>query len=286
MKRVLSTYLFREHRLTTALLGDIERAGIGGVELFCARSHFDYRSSPAVREISEWLKGHGLRVESLHAPTTRETSGRRENTVPISLSDVERVRRLDAVEETKRALDIADAIPYRYLVQHLGTSRDPMTPQQQEAAMNSLEHLCLYAKQRGVTIALENVSGEFAAPATLRAFVTDTHLPGLRLCFDTGHAHAGDGVTGGFEAMRDLVVTTHVHDNHGENDEHLLPYQGTIDWDAAMAAFRTAPCELPIVFEIRSAKESAAHAEEQNPLAQAVAAFERLERAAGRVAAD
>ena len=41
--------------------------------------------------------------------------------------------------------------------------------------------------------------------------------------------------------MRDRVVTTHIHDNHGDKDEHLLPFEGTIDWDAAFAAFASAP---------------------------------------------
>ena len=41
--------------------------------------------------------------------------------------------------------------------------------------------------------------------------------------------------------MRDRVVTTHIHDNHGEKDEHLLPFEGTIDWDAAFALFAARP---------------------------------------------
>ena len=47
----------------------------------------------------------------------------------------------------------------------------------------------------------------------------------MRLCFDIGHAHLGDGVAKSFEIMRDLVVTAHIHDNHGLKDEHLAPYE-------------------------------------------------------------
>ena len=31
-------------------------------------------------------------------------------------------------------------------------------------------------------------------------------------------------------------MTTHLHDNRGERDDHLLPYEGTIDWSATLAA--------------------------------------------------
>ena len=51
--------------------------------------------------------------------------------------------------------------------------------------------------------------------------------------------------------MRDRVATTHIHDNHGEKDEHLLPYEGTIDWDAALGAFAGAPEPLALVLELK-----------------------------------
>ena len=110
----------------------------------------------------------------------------------------------------------------------------------------------MFAKARGVTIALENTPDELGAPASLQHFITDTHLHDLKLCFDTGHAHIEEGVQASFDAMRERVVTTHIHDNHGDKDEHLLPFEGTIDWDAALAGFAGAPAELPFVFEIKA----------------------------------
>jgi sugar phosphate isomerase/epimerase len=271
--RVLSTYLFRSHRVGSALLDEIEQAGIPQLELFSARSHFDYRSPQAVRELAGWLDGHDLCVHSLHAPTSREMGATRENSTPISIADLERTRRLDAVDEVKRALEVAESVPYRFLILHLGAGRESQDPARTEAAMNSLEHLCIYAKQRSVTIALENTPGELASPSALRQFVAETRLRDLRLCFDTGHAHLWEGVRPGFETMRDLVVTTHLHDNGGQRDDHLFPYQGSIDWGATMAALATADQELPMTLEIR---ESPAEAK---PLAAALAVFERLERA-------
>jgi sugar phosphate isomerase/epimerase len=278
LMRVLSTYLFRSQRLGPGLLAEIEQAGIPQLELYCARSHFDYRSPQAVRELADWIDGHDLCVHSVHAPTSREMGTTRENSTPISVSDLERVRRLDAVDEVKRAIELAEVIPYRFLVLHLGAGRESEDPRRMDAAMNSLEHLCVFAKQRGATIALENTFGEYASPAALRQFVTDTHLRDLRLCFDVGHAHLWEGVGPAFDAMRDLVVTTHLHDNSGERDDHLFPYQGTINWDAALAALATAGQELPLTLEVR---ESPA---EPKPLPAAVNAFERLERAAAALA--
>ena len=52
----------------------------------------------------------------------------------------------------------------------------------------------------------------------------------------------------GIESIRDLIATTHVHDNGGDRDEHLLPYEGKIDWDATLAAL---PAETPVVLELK-----------------------------------
>ena len=33
------------------------------------------------------------------------------------------------------------------------------------------------------------------------------------------------------ETVAEHLITTHVHDNHGRDDEHLVPYRGSINWD-------------------------------------------------------
>jgi sugar phosphate isomerase/epimerase len=248
MPRTLSTYLFVKRKLTPALLAEIARYGVQAVELFCARPHFDYRSPEVARELAAALQDCRLAVHSIHAPSNRDFSPTRDSAAPLSICDLERSRRLEAVDEIKRALDLAEVLPFRFLVQHLGSSRDDADPRRFDAAFNSLEHLNVFAKQRGVTIALENTPGELATPANLIQFIADTRLTNLRLCFDAGHAHLAGGVLPDFETMRDLVVSAHIHDNHGEKDEHLVPYEGTIDWKAALTALvpaAGAPTDVP-----------------------------------------
>ena len=105
MHRVLSTYLFVNHKLTSTLVGEIARAEIPAVELFCSRGHFDYRSAEDSRELASWLSGHNLALSSIHAPTTRDFNTRRESGTPLSISDPERGRRQDAVAGAPLAAD-------------------------------------------------------------------------------------------------------------------------------------------------------------------------------------
>jgi sugar phosphate isomerase/epimerase len=100
----------------------------------------------------------------------------------------------------------------------------------------------------------------------------------VRFCLDVGHAHIGGGIGVALESMRERVVTAHIHDNHGEKDEHLLPFDGTIDWPATLAAL---PPETPLTLELR-APEQLLGADPPEPAAlieAGRAALDRLEQA-------
>lgn len=271
MQRVLSSYRYIRHPLEPPLLAQIARAGIRSIEVFCASGHFNYRSQQAVRELAGALEENRMALHSLHSPTERDAALGRQSGVPISISEPERVRRLDAVDEVKRALEVAERIPFGYLVQHMGQSRDMADSRTFDAAFNSLEHLAIFAKQRGVTIALENTPDELGSPESLQQFLKETHLKDLKLCLDVGHAHMETTIGAAFEIMRDRLVTTHIHDNHGEKDEHLLPFSGTIDWEASLSMISGSPQELPIVLELKEAVSG------EPSLDQVRAAFDKIE---------
>ena len=272
MQRILSTYMYKDQPLTPELLAEIAHAGIASIEIFCGTFHFNYTSAQSVREFAGSLRDSGLSLHSLHAPTDRDTAPGRGSGVAISIADPERIRRQDAVDEVKRALEVAETIPFGFFAQQLATGHQAADPRKLDAAFNSLEILAVFAKHRGVTIALENTANELGSPASLAQFIKDTHLHNLAFCFDIGHAHIEGGVDAGFRLMRDRVVTVHVHDNHGEKDEHLLPWEGTIDWDAAFGEFAGTPEPLPLVLEL---KETAPGSPS---LDQIRAAFDKIEK--------
>ena len=257
MQRLLSTYVFVSRKLTPELLEQIAGAGFQGLEIFCTRSHFEYSLKPEIRAMAGALEANRLQLVSLHAPTSRDISAMRQSGMPLSICEVERVRRVEAMDELKRAIDVADDLPYTRLVLHMGGSREMADPRKRDAAFSTLEHLILHAHHAGVTICVENTTSEMGDPAYLRAFVDETRLTGLRFNFDIGHAHLSDfpedaRIEKNFSPLRDLVSSIHLHDNHGEKDEHLHPYDGTIDWPAAIKILQSAPqTSLPIVLELK-----------------------------------
>ena len=283
MRRILSTYMFVSRRLTTELLGQISEAGFEAVEIFGTRGHFDYTTKQEIQTIASALSQHNLALTSLHAPTSRDLSATREGGTPLSITEVERVRRVEAMDELKRVIDVAEDLPFSRLILHMGGSRETADPRKRDAAFSSLEHLVLHAHHRGVTIAVENTTSEMGDPTYLRSFVDETRLTGLRFNFDIGHAHLADGpeaerIERAFAPMRELAVSAHIHDNHGEKDEHLPPYEGTIDWESAVKILKSAPeTDIPLTLEL---KEKTGHdaPSTAEQLAAASASLDRFER--------
>jgi sugar phosphate isomerase/epimerase len=257
MLRILSTYLLVSKKLTRELLNQVRGAGFEAVEIFGTRSHFDYVSRDEVRGIRQALADNQLHLNSLHAPTSRDLSVHREGGSPLSVTEVERVRRIEAMDELKRVVDVAEDLPFPRLILHMGGSRETADPRKRDAAFSTLEHLILHARHAGVTICIENTTSEMGEPAYLRSFVDETRLTGLRVNFDIGHAHLVNGpetdrIAKSLEPIRDLVVSTHIHDNHGEKDEHLPPFDGTIDWPAALKLLHAdGNGHLPLTLEVK-----------------------------------
>jgi sugar phosphate isomerase/epimerase len=284
MQKVLSTYLFISRKLTPELIGQIREGGFNALEIFCSRAHFDYASKQEVRALASLLEANHMRLDSLHAPTSKDSSATRESGQPLSICEVEKVRRIEAMDEFKRAIDVSEDLRFSRMVLHMGGSRETADPRKRDAAFSTLEHLVLHAHHAGVTLAVENTTSEMGDPAYLRAFVDETRLTGLRFNFDVGHANLADGpaeerLQKSFAPMKELVMSVHLHDNHGDKDEHLLPYEGSIDWGAAIPLLKSAPNgdgALPVVLELKEkfGPEAAAVPEQLN---LARAAFEKFE---------
>lgn len=104
----------------------------------------------------------------------------------------------------------------------------------------SLEaQLLTEAWQPGVRFALENWAGIPQWEYVIA--LVDAVGPQIAGCnVDTGHANLTADLSPGL-AIRmagPRLITTHLQDNYGQVDNHLPPFEGTVDWDDVAAALR------------------------------------------------
>jgi sugar phosphate isomerase/epimerase len=271
----ISTHLFHEQRLSRDHLVHIAAHGFETVELFATRSHFDYRSDQAAADLEDWLTDTRLRLHSLHAPIVdRLQQGRWVGAFSNAASD--EGRRKLAIAETEAALALAGRIPFEYLVVHVGVPVSEQSGRRDndpEAARRSIEEIASLAARAHVRVALEVMPNGLSDAATLASFVEE-QLDGLDVgvCLDFGHAHLMGDLGEAIEALSGHLWTTHVHDNHGTRDEHLTPYAGTIDWDAAMMETQKIGYDGVLMFEVADTGDPI------DVLRRSVKARERLEK--------
>jgi sugar phosphate isomerase/epimerase len=250
MLRVLSTHLFLNQRLHPGLLELAGRSGAQAVEIFAARQHFDYTSREHVQELAGWFRSNPLQAWSMHAPLFPDHEMGRAGAPPVNLLHPEKSRRIDAMDEMKRALETAEHIPFRHLVVHLGERNDGWSPRSIEYAATALEHLGAFAAPLGVRLLVENLLSEPTTPEHLLLILEMGHLDNVGVCLDLGHAHLTVGVAEAIATLGQRVPSVHVHDNHGQKDEHLWPGDGTIDWPATVKALQSLDAPPAAVLEI------------------------------------
>jgi sugar phosphate isomerase/epimerase len=274
MDRALSTHLICNRHLTTSWLNRVESAGISSVEIFCAPQHINYNDKSQIDDLGYWFRDSALKLRSVHAPMyTDNVWGRSGPHTHINITDRNKADRIRWVGEIKRAIEIAETIPFRYLIQHIGAGNQEYSEYAVEAAFTSLEELGVFARQRGVEILLENIPNELSTAERLEEFNRATHL-NLNYVFDTGHAHIGQGIEHEFEIMKPRIRSLHVHDNNGKADQHLFPLrsgEGTIDWKQTMDLLRSRPGQYPLLLELKEVPGV------ENPLAEAGRIFDELE---------
>jgi sugar phosphate isomerase/epimerase len=125
------------------------------------------------------------------------------------------------------------------------------------ANMAFLTPVVEYARKKGIKICIENMPSEKEAP--------DNHLYGscalnisalaeklgAGICWDVGHANvSGYKQSEQMEILKGKIDVLHIHDNggKGKKDAHLLPFDGTVDWEDV--AFGMRCCDFSGILDI------------------------------------
>jgi sugar phosphate isomerase/epimerase len=271
MKRSISTHVFLHQRLHAGLLDAMVSAGAQSIELFAARHHFDYTDRGEVKELSKWFRNNSC-AATMHQPifdgrNASASQWSRHVAPTINLIDVEKTRRIDAMDEVKRALEAAEQIDVDSIVLHLGTANDSWSERTLDLSMTAIEHIKAFAHPLGAKTLIETLHNEVTSPEHLMEVLRIGHLDTVGVTLDVGHMnlHGMGGVAAAFATLGDRVKQLHLHDNDGEHDQHLWPGEGTVDWEAVrtgIAALKQPPLgTLEIGFEPEiSTKEMSATA--------------------------
>ena len=253
MRYGISTHLYHAHALSRAHLEEIASFDFDAIEVFATRSHVDYHARDVVDAVAGWLRDLGLKLHGIHAPITDAFRNGRWGR-SLSIASADSAHRQEAVREATLALELARRVPVDVLVVHLGIPRGQQATGPDnlaDAARRSVDEIQKAAQPLGVRVAVEVIPNELSSPEALVRLL-DEDLPGTGagICLDFGHALLLGDVVDAVECVGGHMIATHVHDNDGRADSHLVPFEGQIDWSTTLMAVQKIGYEGTLLFEV------------------------------------
>jgi sugar phosphate isomerase/epimerase len=194
-------------------------------------------SDSFAREVAAMLDGEGLRCFGVHAASRPGAS----------LWSADALEREGGLEMARNRAAFCARLGARVLVVHPPGAAAAGTPGRFDDALDALVGA---VRGEGAGVAMENAG--FAAEAgLLERWLGMFPADRLGLCFDSGHAHIA-GQEDFPERFAGRIECVHLHDNDGANDLHLLPFDGGIDWEAAMGRIAGSGYRGPLVLEVQT----------------------------------
>ena len=93
------------------------------------------------------------------------------------------------------------------------------------------------AREKGVVLLSENILwGASKDPRIIADLVKEVGSPYFGWCFDVGHAWCSGYSPDVIKECSVAPLSVHIQDNHANGDEHLIPGDGTIDFDLFLSA--------------------------------------------------
>lgn len=106
------------------------------------------------------------------------------------------------------------------------THQSRKAPVLTDVGLDRFKRLADAAERLSVNLALENL--RYIEP--LEYLFNNIKSPCLGFCFDTGHRHCYTPAYDWLSAFGDRLFAVHIADNNGDVDAHLLPFDGSVDW--------------------------------------------------------
>jgi len=191
-----------------------------------ARSILDDNYLERAEKTKKLLAEYDLVCNQAHAPIGNTTFKD-----PMDLSHPE-------YKDIVRAMEYASVIGVKHIVVH--SLKAPIGISPIELNAKYYQSFTPYCKQFGIKIAVENLypSANLDTPKKINATLEQLDPEYFVSLVDVGHANLQHVAPESFirKILPGRLQGLHIHDNHGEKDEHIVPYLGNIQWDYVLEA--------------------------------------------------
>ena len=231
----------------------VRDGGFNTIEVCSFPAHLDYHNPRLVEHAAALMDRLGMDANSFHAPFADR----------IDISSPDHALRTASVRELIAACDAAVTLRAKYVVLHPGPERVGRPPpeewyQRMRCAADSLNEVAAHCRHSGLVLLLENMLphlmfGHVSDMMFLLGAIRETNVG---TCLDTGHAFLSKDLRTVVHKLSGHLRMLHVNDNLGDNDSHLPPGEGAIDWISLIRQLRQWNFHGPLILELASSGES------------------------------
>lgn len=222
-----------------------------------------------VRQQAKTVYAAGLCYDTLHAPFKGIM-----NAIWSDSDDGE-----NTLTQLTACVDLCHEIGAPIAVVHLSAGGNPPPPT--DIGRGRFIRLVEHAAVKGVKIAFENqrMLGNIGW-----AFEEFRDAPHVGFCWDCGHEGCFTPGRRYMPLFGHRLICTHIHDNHGElnKDQHLLPFDGNLDFDYVAEALRGADPTVPLILELKRGAEIYEGMSDEDYLVRAAEAIGRVRDMIGK----
>lgn len=147
------------------------------------------------------------------------------------------------VENYKKDIKICKQNNIPMVVMHLTSKK--VAPNYNEIGLERIREIVNYAKELDIKVAFENTK----IKGYLEYVIQNLDNDNVGICYDAGHCHVHFNDEFPYEMFKNKIFAVHLHDNDKSDDLHLLPFDGTIDWEKVIKKLRDCNYEGPITLE-------------------------------------
>jgi len=185
-----------------------------------------------IKEILQRIDALGLNIHSIHIPCAQLPDG--------DIGSIDKGLRKESIEVVKRTLDACQLLNVPYAVIHSGGAKENLADIEtfkkvKNIYFESIQTICDYPRKSKVKLVIENGGSKLNTVEAIMETINLVNKDKMKICIDTGHANGvGKNPADMIEKAGNLLSHLHIHDNNGTRDEHLIPGEGTINWEKVL----------------------------------------------------
>ena len=156
----------------------------------------------------------------------------------------------------KESIESASNCDINKVIFHVSSGWEP--PAINKVGLDRYDRLIEYAYKKKVQVAFENLRRADNLDYMMQRYKNASNVA---FCYDCGHDHCYTETAPFFDLYANRLSCVHIHDNHGRdkidrfknNDEHLLPFDGTVDYKKVVENLDRVGYKGTIMLEVYSA---------------------------------